>query len=98
MKEAGRLMRAGMPRKDAMKAAWASAKAALLFDAPRQQEAGLRAALRRYGVNPDRIAERAREAVHAVVAAIDAKRPALLPSPLVKSIDLKRGADGVYRL
>lgn len=104
MREAGRLMReAGMSRSDAMRAAWATAKTdagALTARAPKQQEAGLRAALRRYGIDADRIAARAVEAVKAVVAAIEnGRRPALLPPPgAAKALDMTRGDDGVYRL
>ena len=98
MKHAAALMRAGMPRSEAMRAAWAAAKAAPLYASPKQQEAGLRAALRRYGVDPDKIAMRAREAVQAIVAAIATERPALLPPPVERALDLTRGDDGVYRL
>jgi hypothetical protein len=96
MREAGRLMReTGLKRPDAMRAAWAAAKAPRYA---KQQEGGLRAALRRYGIDPDRVAERARAAALAIVVAIDTRRPALLPPPSAKALDMTRGTDGVYRL
>lgn len=102
MREAGRLMRLGWTRSEAMKAAWASAKADHFAGVgnmiPRQQEAGLRAALRRYGVDTDRLALRAQEAVRAIVAAIAQDRVALLPPPVEGAIELTRGEDGVYRI
>lgn len=97
MAHANRLCRDGMPRAEAMKAAWASAKSGALYHAPRQQQAGVKAALRRYGVDADKLAIRAQEAVRAIVAAVNVQRPALLPPPAEKAIELKRGADGVYR-
>ena len=101
MRESNRLTRLGMPRAEAMRAAWASAKAGpFILDPqpPFQQPSGLRASLKRYGIDADRIALRAQEAVRAIVAAI-ADRPALLPPPVdAGAIDLKRGTDGVYRI
>lgn len=107
MRAAGRLMREqGMNRSDAMRAAWAMAKSAAPAKRQlRQQEAGARAALRRYGVDADRIKAAAVQAVVAAVqtarkavAAIAADRPAMLPPPAARSIDLTRGSDGVYRI
>ena len=99
MKHAGRLMRDGMPRAEAMRSAWAAAKAAPLSTHQKQQQAGLRAALRRYGIDADGLALRAQEAVRAIVAAVAANRPALLPAPVAREeINLTRGNDGVFRL
>lgn len=95
MREANTYIIAGMSRSEAMKRAWASAKAP---KTARQQEAGLRAALKRYGVDADRLAARAREAVAAIVAAIDTKRITQLPAPDAQAINLTRGSDGVYRI
>ena len=101
MKMANRLAASGMPRAEAMKAAWQAAKAAPLSTYPTQQEAGLRASLKRYGIDPDKIALKTQEAVRKIVAAI-ADRPALLPPPTGMgnhvSIELQRHSDGVYRL
>jgi hypothetical protein len=107
MREANRLTRLGMPRAEAMRAAWASAKAttmeanlqaSLQGYAHAQQPSGLRASLKRYGIDPDKLALRAQGAVKAIIAAI-AERPALLPPPVdAKTIDLTRGTDGVYRI
>jgi DNA-binding IclR family transcriptional regulator len=101
MREANRLAREGMPRGEAMRAAWAAAKAAPLYAYPRQQQGGLKAALKRYGVDADTLAAlaaRAQETVKAMVAAMAVERPALLQPPAGKALDLKQGEDGVYRL
>ena len=114
MREAGRLMRLGWTRSEAMKAAWAAAKSAQLPTYSRQQEAGLKASLKRYGFDYDKhkivipadLVRRAQEAVRAIVAAIAQDRVALLrdQSQIIGSdidtsiIDLTLDADGVYRI
>lgn len=108
MRHAGRLMReCGLSRSQAMKQAWAAAKAGTLEAslqgslqgiAPKQQQAGIKAAFRRYGMDLDGIAIRMQEAARIFVSAIAQDRVALLPPPSVKAIDLTRGTNGVYRI
>lgn len=118
MREANRLrIEEGFTRKAALKKAWAQARERLEAAAPKapreikrtQQEAGLRAAARRYGL--DRLAERAQRAVtEAARFAIESARQAkpLLAAPhrkhgqaLIGNMagveDFELGADGVWR-
>lgn len=101
MRDAARLMRdLHVSRSDAMKMAWAMAKGGVAEPRqPKQQESGVRAALKRYGVNADALAARAVEAVRAAVTAIaPARTNYFLPPPSSLLINLTRGADGVYRI
>lgn len=94
MRESARLMRERhLSRSDAMKAAWANARA------PQQQAGGVKAALKRYGIDTETLALMAKQAVETVISSLgEMRKPSLLPPPSVRMLDLKRGADGVYRI
>jgi hypothetical protein len=98
MREANRLTKLGMPRKDATKAAWECAKRGGLRAYRQQQEAGIRAALKRYGIDADRVASLAQEAVAAIVHAVSPRHALLLPPQTADVLDLKKDANGVFRL
>lgn len=123
MREANRLrIEEGFTRKAALKKAWEQAREQLEAAATRktpqetgrtQQETGLRAAARRYGL--DRLTERAQRAVAeaaslalrsarqakplllAVAANAQRKPETIALGDLRDTIEYKRGADGVWR-
>lgn len=113
MRRANKLVAEGVPRKIAMARAWKEQKdarpessAPLAPATPRQQPGGAAAALRRYGVEPGaiaiaatRLAEMAAAAVKAVAAAATRRAApiAALPYDPRRTIEARRGSDGVYR-
>ncbi len=105
MRHAHRLRREqGMTLQEAMKTAWAMAKQ------PRQQEAGMWAALRRYGFDPDRLTVKAKNCIVLGMQYIHRlnqrrKTPRISPMRAVMekyayhgALNAQKGKDGVWRV
>ncbi len=110
MRHAHRLRREqGMTLQEAMKTAWAMAKQQIIV--PRQQEAGMWAALRRYGFDPDRLTVKVKNCIVLGMQYIHRlnqrrKTPRISKTQVViekwaygdSTLNARRGRDGVWRV